>query len=537
MPVRKIYWLAAAIFVLLIVATRHKETLSSYYPQAEDKDDRDVYRPPYGGYKPPPIIEKQQDLQQQQQQQQQQQRQQQQQQLQPQPQPPNTSKKYDTLIVIPSSWTQMQNRRWVRETVFGIHNNLEPCKKYDGRIIYKFYIHGRTTWLKSGIHSAQFMQGQVRNLYSEFMEYNDWYFTNKTVTNRHTIWGDALDWAVNTFIPNEEIKIDKVLIFDSTTVVNLPKMEEAITKQSAGPNGFIHIWGEKTTQFAASVSFQVAELLLKNRNAIKEDHNLADLFTAATLYYTNPPPAFKVTKDEGLLWESDIRQISATTTVVGQVFQQEDWAPLAAKLMIQPTLPCAVDQDRKKSIAVLTSSYIYADMCMAEASLPSAMNKRTYAAKHGYDFVARAAEFAQEEFRHRRLVWGKIGAIQKTLPHYEWLLWMDMDAVVANMDKDVREIIQLAEERSLKEGKGKDIGLIVSRPLKDKMINAGVMLIKNTEWSHRFWSEVQRRKDWYNRSPSYEQGAIWETMQEPEWASGMFAFVFLCPPDLTIKVI
>ena len=110
---------------------------------------------------------------------------------------PNTSRRYDTLIVIPSSWTQIQNRRWVRETVFGIRNNLEPCKKNDGRIIYKFYIHGRSTWLRSGIHTAQYMQAQVRDLYAEFMEFDDHYFVNKTVTDRHTIWDEALDWAAS----------------------------------------------------------------------------------------------------------------------------------------------------------------------------------------------------------------------------------------------------------------------------------------------------------------------------------------------------
>ncbi|KAF9363534.1 hypothetical protein BGX34_003891 [Mortierella sp. NVP85] len=435
---------------------------------------------------------------------------------------PNNSKQYDTLIVIPSSWTQLKNRRWVRDTIFGIKNNLEPCKKNDGRIIYKFYIHGRTTWLRSGIHTAQFMQAQVRDLYAEFMEFDDWVFTNATVTDRHNIWGDALDWAVNTFVPKEKIKVNKVLIFDSTTIVNVPKLEETL-KRSIAPNGFVHTWGEASTPFAAMVSYQVLELLLRNRVLIKENHALVDLITAATLYYANPAPPFKISRAEGgLLWESDIDRIPATTVAVGQVFQQEDWFPIAEKLAIQPTSPCAPDMNRKSNIAVLTSSYIYVDMCMAEASLPSAENKRTYAKKHGYDFVARSAEFAQEEFRHRRLVWGKIGAIQKVLPHYEWLLWMDMDALVANMDKDVREIIRLAEEMDTREGH--DVSLIVARPQKDKMLNAGVMLIKNTEWSHRFWSEVQRRRDWYNKSPSFEQGAIWEVMQDEQWASGVYLF-------------
>ncbi|KAI1302298.1 hypothetical protein EDD11_005633 [Mortierella claussenii] len=533
MPVRRTYWIAAAIFFMVVVVSRHRvyqpdDTLQTGHSPSTQKES---YKPPYGGYTPPkfePAYTGSEDTppppssQEQKQQQQ--------------ITKPNTSKQYDTLIVIPSSWTQIQSRRWVRDTIFGIKNNLTPCKTYDGRVIYKFFIHGRTTWLKSNIHTAQFMQAQVRELYAEFMEFDDWTFTNTTVADRHTVWGDALDWAVNTFVPAEKITVDKVLIFDSSTLVNLPKLEESVQSSSINPAGFIQTWGEEksTTPFAGMVSFQVAQQLLKDRAAIKADHNLMDLLTAATVYYTTTttnannnvpgsPASFKITPSSGgLLWESDIGQVPATTLVVGQVFIQEDWVPLAEKLMIRPTMACAVDQERSKSIAVLTSSHIYVDMCMAAASLPSADNKRDYAKKHGYHFVARAAEFAQEEFRNRRPVWGKIGAIEKVLPHYEWLLWMDMDAVVVDMEKDVREIIRKAEE--MKEEDEREISLIVARPVKDKMLNAGVMLIKNTEWSRRFWSAVQRKKDWYTTGPSYEQGAIWETMQEQAWAPGVLLF-------------
>ncbi|KAI8603251.1 galactosyl transferase GMA12/MNN10 family-domain-containing protein [Dissophora ornata] len=367
------------------------------------------------------------------------------------------------------------------------------------------------------------MQAQVRDLHGEFMEFNDWHFTNKTVTDRHDIWDDALNWAVNTFVPEVEIKVNKVVIFDSTTIVDLPKLEES-AKLSADPKGFVQIWGESATPFAAMVSFNALDQILKNKATIKEKHAPVDLVTAASLYYAAPPAAFKIVKADGMLWEGDVDEVLPSTLVVGQIFQQEDWFPIAEKMAIQPTQACAVDVNRGKNIAVLTSSYIYADMCMAEASLPSTDNKKTYAAKHGYDFVARGAEFAQEDLdlRHRRLVWGKIGAIQKVLPHYEWLLWMDMDAVVADMDKDAREIIRLAKD--MDEREGNEISLIVAKPLRDKMLNAGVMLIKNTEWSRRFWKEVQRRKDWYYKPPSYEQGAIWEVMQDPEWSSGVYMF-------------
>lgn len=206
MPARKLYWITAAIFFMVVVLSYHKSNTilptpsqnnneytnnkqqpntntNSYNNNNNNNNNNDKVEEKnndlYSDEDHPnaPVI--------------------------PVPQPvsdaalPNTSNQYDTLIVIPSSWTQMQNRQWVRETIFGIENNLEPCKKYDGRIIYKFYIHGRSTWAKSGIHTAEFMQAQVRDLHGEFMEYDDGFFTNKTVTDHHAIWGDALDWAVS----------------------------------------------------------------------------------------------------------------------------------------------------------------------------------------------------------------------------------------------------------------------------------------------------------------------------------------------------
>ncbi|KAG0207063.1 hypothetical protein BGX28_001606 [Mortierella sp. GBA30] len=515
MPVRKLYWITAAVFVFVVFLSYHKSNIPYYnnQDQQQRQPDQDSYdtTTPYDNndkdyetpYKPPKPST---------------------------PLPSNpvpktesvspTSGVYDTLVVIPSSWTQIQNRQWVRDTVFGIKNNLEPCKKYDGRIIYKFYIHGRTTWLKTGIHSAQYMQAQVRDLYGEFMEFNDHHFTNVTASP-YTAWDNALNWAVNTFVPQEKIKVDKVLIFNSTTIINLPKIEETV-KLSSNPEGFIYTWaqGEATAPFAAMVSYPLLEQLLENQAVIKESNPAVDLITAATLHYVNPAPRFKIMKGQAQLWASDIDQVQDTSAVVGQVYQLEDWKPIVEKLSIQRTPACAVDQGRKKNIALLTSSYIYVDMCMAEASLPSTENKRTYAAKHDYDFVARGAEFAQEDQRGRRLVWGKIGAIQKVLPHYEWLFWMDMDAIVADLDKDLREIIRQAEE---KKNTDAEISLIVARPIRDRMLNAGVMLIKNTAWSRAFFNEVQTKVDWYRKS-SFEQAAIWEVMHDAKWSSGVYLF-------------
>ncbi|KAG0044633.1 hypothetical protein BGZ83_010148 [Gryganskiella cystojenkinii] len=468
---------------------------------------------------------------------------------------PNTSDRVDTLIVIPSSWTQIQNRKWVRETLFGIKDNLEPCRLSSssagerGKILYKFYVHGQAAWAKTSKHSAEYMQSLVRELYGELVEFEDLVATN-TTTPVIAVWGDALAWAVDTFIPNEKITVDKILIFDSTAIVNLAKMEKAaqsITDTTAA--GWIHTWGwskitrgidpklltatltRTTVTYAAMFPYMTLQHLLEHKKEILERYPTLDLVSAAAKIYnvaSESSATIKVVSDEGEFWRSDIDAISGSLTVVGSVHQSDDWFPIAAKMEIQPiTAHCNQNPDRSKRIAVMTSSFVYVDMCMAEASLPSAENKRLYASLHGYDFVARGAEFAQEEQRQRRIVWGKIGGIQKVLPHYEWLFWMDMDAVVVDLNKDLREIIQKAQnQRSVLGGllAEEEISLIVAKPTKDIMLNAGVMLIKNTDWSKRFFNEVQKRKYYNNYSPSYEQAAIWEVMREPEWSSGVEMF-------------
>ncbi|KAF9928368.1 hypothetical protein FBU30_002406 [Linnemannia zychae] len=490
---RKLYWITAAVFLMIVFLSYHKSSSSTYPPsrnahndvgESQNYDDND------NDYTSNNTLY-----------------------------PLDDNPPYDTLVVIPSSWTQIQNRQWVRETVFGIRDNLEPCKKNNGNIIYKFYLYGRSTWGKTQIHSSEYNQALVRDLYGEFMEYNDHFFTNTTLsaTGKNAIWGDALEWAVSTYIPQSKVQVDKILIFDSTTIVNLPMMEENF-KATAKSNGNLHIWGTTSTSFAAMISFDTAKELLKEREEIKATHGDLDIMTAASIYYAEKPASFNIVRAGAQLWASNIDQIQVDTLAVGQVYQLEDWRYITEKLPIKPTAPCAVDQNRKKNIALLTSSYIYVDMCMAEASLPSAENKRTYADKHGYDFVARAAEFAQEEHRGRRLVWGKIGAIQKVLPHYEWLFWMDMDAIIADMDKDLRQIIEEAEA-----AKGSEVSLIVARPKRDKILNAGVLLIKNTEWSRDFFNEVQTRSAWYHKS-SYEQAAIWEVMTDPKWSAGVYLY-------------
>lgn len=214
------------------------------------------------------------------------------------------------------------------------------------------------------------------------------------------------------------------------------------------------------------------------------------------------------------VWQNSVESTNDANILVRQVYQDEDFMDLVKLYQLQPVI--SMKSQRAKQIAVVTSSYIY-DKCMEPSGTKASLNKRHYAEKHDYAFVARSREFAQQAIRpdQRRTVWGKIDVIQKVLPKYEWLFWLDMDAVILNDNLAIEELFKALEA---KHNLNNNIDFIVVRPGTDKMINAGVFLIKNTPWSFQFLNEIQAKVEWYKQGPSYEQGAMWDVMRQPEHA-------------------
>lgn len=216
-------------------------------------------------------------------------------------------------------------------------------------------------------------------------------------------------------------------------------------------------------------------------------------------------------------WGNNVESIPDMTIAVSNIYQDTDFSAVAKALNVGVASLCKPLE--KASIAVVTSSFIYPDSCMEPSAALAADNKRQYAIAHNYAFVARSNEFAQQELRttKRRTVWGKIDAVQKVLPKYDWLFWMDMDAVIMNPDITVQGIL---DDLRAKYPDGprafeKNIDLVIAKPTKDKMINAGVFFMRNTEWAQKFLNAVQDSKKWYNQGPSYEQGAMWDLIQLP----------------------
>lgn len=212
-------------------------------------------------------------------------------------------------------------------------------------------------------------------------------------------------------------------------------------------------------------------------------------------------------------WKNSIESVDESSLVISNVYQDKDFHLLSQNYLQGKEAMIQLKKSNSNRV-VVTSSYIY-DRCMEPSGTRASLNKRDYADKHNYAFVARSSEFAQQALRpdKRRTVWGKIDVIQKVLPKYEWLFWLDMDAVVMNDDIAIDALIQNVTTNK----QAQDIHFIIVRPGTDKMINAGVFLIKNTPWSFEFLQDIQERQEWYRQGPSYEQGAMWDVMRQDKY--------------------
>lgn len=261
-------------------------------------------------------------------------------------------------------------------------------------------------------------------------------------------------------------------------------------------------------------------------------------------------------------WSNAVESIRHEHVVVTSVFQNEEFRELARWTLLQPVQVChprrsssdsrplypAVDDDEPAlnatavdpeavggavsvdpplSVAVLTSSFVYADLCMLSAAYPSAQNKRSYAIQHGYSFVARSLEFAQQGMRgDRATVWGKVDLIEKVLPKYDWVLWMDMDAVIMNPEIKIEKLLEQFEGIAGGKEELAKKHLIVAKPRGDAMINAGVFLIRNSEWSRRFMRAVNKAATYYAERMA-EQAAMWDLMRLDEWKEGVSIFIVI----------
>ncbi|ORX96694.1 hypothetical protein K493DRAFT_370600 [Basidiobolus meristosporus CBS 931.73] len=425
--------------------------------------------------------------------------------------------KYDLVVLIASEMNYFANRKLLRKELFGMTNNLKPCLKANGRIHYKFFV-----------TESDLSNEDQRQFRSELMEYDDIITLPKSSPRKKEY--AMLRWVSTSRDTEESFDFRHVMLLDSHSYVRFDQILSELdymAQEATDPEKLSVLWGNLELEGD------------QTRAVVLGAHLVEELLTSPSLL---PPPTWRSSIVPYLLsrrtdkevahismindkrfieWPNSASLVPKSTIAVSMIYQLDEFVQLTARLPSnQP--PLCVDTRQEGKIGVITSSYIYKDGCMMDAGLLSAINKRNYAAKHGYYFVARSDEFAQQVYRGRRIVWGKIDAIEKILPEYDWLFWLDMDAVVMNEEIRLEDILErfrqeLGDEEFAKKS------LFITKPRRDPMFNAGVFLLKNSPWAFDFLRAVQHRQENYN-TVYYEQKAMWEVTRNPKWADGAHIF-------------
>jgi hypothetical protein len=105
-------------------------------------------------------------------------------------------------------------------------------------------------------------------------------------------------------------------------------------------------------------------------------------------------------------------------------------------------------------------------------------NRVTYCEKQNLDFIR--YRFAELEPQGRQPNWGKVQGILKHLPDYDWIFYLDTDAIITNMNLDVREYID--------ENYPLIAGIIPEK--EGGHLSTGALLIKNCSWSYEFLQDL-----------------------------------------------
>jgi len=152
-------------------------------------------------------------------------------------------------------------------------------------------------------------------------------------------------------------------------------------------------------------------------------------------------------------------------------------------------------------IAILN---LYTENIKEFAELSSAVNEK-YAQIHNYDLKVCKVILDKS----RPPAWSKIKLLQLWMlnSNYDWLWWIDSDAVITNLSIKLESIISLATDEFIIISKNPDI------------INSGSFLIKNSEKSKKFLSDVYNRKDCINH-PWWEQQAMIKVLEREEYKNG-----------------
>jgi hypothetical protein len=135
-----------------------------------------------------------------------------------------------------------------------------------------------------------------------------------------------------------------------------------------------------------------------------------------------------------------------------------------------------------------------------------------YASSHDYVFnmsIHPPAPWAET-------VWGKITYLKKRLSEFDWVMWIDADAMVMNHRVKIEDLIAKCPL---------DTDLIISSDLHG--LNAGVFLLRNRQWSRDFLQAVDESKSEFISHKYPEQEAMDAILKDFNGKNGDYPVSYL----------
>ncbi|CAG8467226.1 8904_t:CDS:2 [Diversispora eburnea] len=375
--------------------------------------------------------------------------------------------------------TEFKARKLIREYLFDIKDNIKLCMKLDAEIYYKFLIqpHKKNEDYKKDEKDEESV---LRNYAAELVEYDDMIELQK---GSQYNWQETIfEWILS--LKNKHITYNHAVIFDVHSIINIEKIQETLRNLKINVFDFTEdqsknlVWGHfedtKNSNMFAVIGEGAISQMLSYKNKIDHfDNVISQLY----YYYQENPnenPLYFVNDNIGVFdwtYSEEIDPVDEDDAIIAivNIYSSEEMLNLFTRLNFQRIKVC---QPQNLSIAVITSSFLYNNM------------------------------------------------LENVLPYYDWLFWMDMDAIIANPNITIESLLDkfrlMVED--FEDIDFDDIDLIVAKPSHDHTINAGIFLIRNSDWSKEFLEDVQLQQQYF-KTKMYEQGAMWDLIQEPKYKS------------------
>jgi hypothetical protein len=123
----------------------------------------------------------------------------------------------------------------------------------------------------------------------------------------------------------------------------------------------------------------------------------------------------------------------------------------------------------------------------------TALSFERYAERWGWDLVLSTEDLADG----RPAPWAKVPLLQSLLDEYEWVLWLDADVVIVDLDADISDEIQA----------DKDLYLVEHSHHGQYTANSGVVLLRSCAWSRDFLHDVWALERYIEHRP-WENAAV-----------------------------